>query len=233
MMPRQSDHTLSDIRCPIDEVCFAEGMAPTTTTLDVLLASFAASYQKPDDTDAPAKAPSTQKLVKVAKATDGKIAKVDKVEKTAKAPSPAPFMAGKVLPCKGTISARQFFKAMNVAKDRDEKVIAISGFVGFDVSRPIGEQEIAAFNVARRIMRPLKVDVNEPFKGRVAATIAGYVSGMPDANQKQINNLLARERQAVRAMGEALASGGDLADAKIAVEQARVEAIRADLANLR
>ena len=207
-------------------------MAPTTNNLDSLLSIFAASYQKPEVEVkiATAKAPSTQKLVKVAKATDGKIAKV---EETAKAPSPAPFMAGKVLPCKGTLDARQFIKAMNTAKDRDDRIIAISGFVGFDVARPIGEQEIAAFNEARRIMRPMTVvDVNEPFKGRVAATVAGFVSGMPDANKRQIENLMARERQAVRAMGEALASGGEMAEARIAVEQARVDAIRADLKNL-
>jgi len=200
---------------------------PNNPALESLLNSFALSYEKRNETPKAVAPAPAQKLVKVAKATSGKVVKVETKE-----PLPAPFMEGIILPCKGTINARQFISMMNKAKDRDEKVIALSGFVGFDVAKPIGEQESAAFDAARRIMRPMTVDASEP-RRRAAPSVAGFVSGMPDANRKQIENLLARERQAVRAMGDALLEGGEMGDARIAIEKARIDAIRADLANLR
>lgn len=204
---------------------------PTNTNaLEFLLSAFAASYETRNETPKAVAKATGEKLVKVkvAKATG----KIVAVEETAKAPLPAPFMAGIILPMKGTLNARQFIRAMNIAKDRDEKVIAISGFVGFDVAKPIGEQEVLAFAEAKRIMRPITVDANEP-RRRATPSVAGFVAGMPDSNRKQIENLLARERQAVCAMGEALASPGEMSDARIAIEKARIDAIRADLANLR
>ena len=200
----------------------------TALALETLLGAFARSYETRNETP-PSVAKATEKMVKVKVAKTGKITAV--VE-TAKVEKPVAFMPGVILPCKGTLNARQFIRAMNVAKDRDEKVIAISGFVGFDVAKPIGEQEVLAFAEAKRIMRPMTVDASEP-RRRAAPSVAGFVAGMPDANRKQIENLLARERQAVRAMGDALLEGGEMGDARIAIEKARIDAIRADLANLR
>lgn len=143
---------------------------------------------------------------------------------------------------KGTYDAKTFSLAMRNAKTRDERIAAISGYVGYDARQSYGSQELSAMMKAKREITPIKVDVNEPFSRRSAgpvASVAGFVSGMPDNLQAQIQNLVAREKLAVETMiacnkqAEDISLSTDereVARVKAAIEQERIVSIRKDLA---
>ncbi len=84
------------------------------------------------------------------------------------------------------------------AEHRANAIRAIAGYVGFDPSRDFGEQDAAARRRAALAINPIKA---APFKRcLVNVSIGGFVAGMPHELGKRIQDLLARERNAVAAM---------------------------------
>jgi hypothetical protein len=122
------------------------------------------------------------------------------------------------LPAKGSVGARGFLKLYNSAghrkseagadyvdqrEVRDDRIKAIAAFIGYDKSLPFGDNEFKARSQAMREIReekegPSKVDPYAP--RRPHHSVAGYVAGVPNGQQKIVMDLLARESAAAEAM---------------------------------
>lgn len=211
-----------------------------TTAKDLALSVSLASYAK--DYSAPAVVTiSSQKLVKVErpKTVKGKrVAFKAAAEPTAKpvAPSPNAAMASSKLPPPGTLGARGFLMMMNRAKSRDEKIVAIASYIGYDSTGDFAPQEMAATTKAKGEISPVKVVEAQPTVSRSAA---GYVAGMPDNQRRMILDLLGRENLAVSTRNDNVREARNKAlswtERKLAIglarlEQERLTVIRADLA---
>ena len=213
-----------------------------TTAKDLALSVSLASYAK--DHSAPAVVTiSNQKLVKLERPKTAKVkaikaAKPSAAEPTAKpvAPSPNGAMVGLKLPAAGTLGAKGFIMMMNRAKSRDEKIVAIASFVGYDPAADFGTQEMAATAKAKAEISPVKVTAPTPSASRSAA---GFVAGMPNNQRKVILDLLGRENLAVSTRNENVRESRNRtlswAERKLAIglarlEQERLACIRAELA---
>jgi len=209
-----------------------------------VLALLAASYGRPADQvvetivtrseNAKPKAskPSRLAAVKAAKAEEAEAAPIaDK----------KPAMTVIELPPVGSHDARSFLIAMRRAVTRDEKIIAIAGYAGFDRHGDFGSQELAARMKAQRELRGCVASTTPAHS--VRPTLTGYVSGLPDPTATKIADLQGREVLAAEAIKEHEEASkghlerGDLANAQIeaqfaALETLRLQAIRADLAKL-
>lgn len=151
-----------------------------------------------------------------------------------------------VLPAKGTIGPRGFLKLLASAKDQESKVQAIAMYVGYNRGDLFGSQELNARMTATREIRQengqtVKVDPSTPYyrNGHGAATVAGYVAGMPDMDQKRLDNFQAHEKLIVDRIVELTDQGklliGDektTNDGMIAIERARLTQVRKDIASL-
>jgi len=105
------------------------------------------------------------------------------------------------LPAKGTLDAKGYMMAMRNAKDRDAKLAAIAGFIGYDPRQNYAEQELAANFAAKRALRPIDTSGPTLAEDRAAKRSAlGFVKGLPDAHQVKVNDLLAREKMATDIM---------------------------------
>jgi hypothetical protein len=117
-----------------------------TTALDLALSVSLASYAKDHSVQAVVTI-SNQKLVKVERPKAVKRAAAPKaapqVDKPT-APSPNAAMATSKLPPAGTLGAKGFIMMMNRAKSRDEKIVAIASYIGYDVGGDFATQEMAA-----------------------------------------------------------------------------------------
>ena len=119
-----------------------------TTAKDLALSVSLASYAK--DHSAPAVVTiSNQKLVKVERPKTAKVkaikaAKPSAAEPKPTAPSPNGAMVGLKLPAAGTLGAKGFIMMMNRAKSRDEKIVAIAAYIGYEVGGDFATQEMAA-----------------------------------------------------------------------------------------
>lgn len=143
------------------------------------------------------------------------------------------------LPPVGTYDAPSFIVAMRKAKDRNEMIQAIAGYVGYDLSANFGSQELSAKMAAQRAMVPVVAG-----KDRTArSTVAGYIAGLPDHNRKLIADLEGRERLAVDALADHVKqaiSSENLGETEQAtyhetmaqVERERLANIRKDLSRL-
>jgi len=144
---------------------------------------------------------------------------------------PPPVM---VLPEAGSIDAKDFLVARRWAKDRDESIIAIAAYIGYDLTQPFGTQDSLAVDAAKREINPPKA---EAFKRSVIPSAAGYVKGAHVTGAREFQNLLGRERLAVDAMldrrAAAIKATSDqertLNEGLSLVEKERLAAVRADI----
>ena len=156
--------------------------------LTAFIAGLTASYKQPEFT--------TQTLVKVERKP--RAAKAHTARKSSQllaetAPAVvAPTMASPVnaapppvvaqLPTAGTLSAKEYFVAMRRATDRDARIAAIAGFIGYNRGEMYSPQELAANLQARKVLTPPKAS---PAVSGAAVSLVGYVKGVPDMKGKQ------------------------------------------------
>lgn len=154
-------------------------------------------------------------------------------------PQSKPPMTVIALPPTGTHDARGFLLAMRSAKTRDEMIVAIAGYCGFDRAGDFGGQELAARMKAQREMRGAPKALPRPVNSAVPS-VAGFVAGVPDMAARKVLDLLAREKLAAQAISEhEQVAGDESVDAPtrsyhsqlLVVETARLAQIRADLAS--
>jgi hypothetical protein len=170
---------------------------------------------------------------------------------------PAKHNAGTTesLPAIGTLDAAGFIKALRNAglrpndkgimrytdsvNERSDQKYALAGFVGFSYSEPLGSQLDAARLAANRALRVKQTQDQGEYDRNARNTMAGFVAGMPNCQRTLINNLLKREELAAMARDAAVAASrnADLPEETrayqaqcAALEQARLKAIRSDLA---
>ncbi len=175
-----------------------------------LLAKLSATYDTPSVKEGTVVLPGT----KAPKAPKAKKEKINKgkpmvgsvAEQEANAPTaeakPGPTID---LPPVGSIDAPGFMMAMRRATDQPQKVKVIHGYCGYLMGQPYGPQESAAYDKARKELKPIKVDPSEPFKATIRPidpSVAGFIAGMPDGHQKKLADLLAREKTTAEAIGE-------------------------------
>lgn len=214
-----------------------------TTAKNLALSVSLASYAK--DYSAPAVVTiSNQKLVKVErpKAVKGKRAPAPTAVQVDKptTPSPNAAMAVAKLPPAGTLGAKGFIMMMNRAKSRDEKIVAIASYVGYDVAGDFATQEMAASAKAKGEIRPVQATGPSREETKTAQRSAkGYVAGMPDNQRKLVQDLLGRENLAVSTRNDLVRDARNhersMTDRKLSIGLARLELerliqIRADLA---
>ena len=181
-------------------------------SLEAFIAGLTASYKQPEFT--------TQTLVKVERKP--RAAKAHTARKSSQllaetAPAVvAPTIASPVnaapppvvaqLPTAGTLSAKEYFVAMRRATDRDARIAAIAGYIGYNRAEMYSPQELAANLQARKVLTPPKAS---PAVSGAAVSLVGYVKGVPDMKGKKLADLQGREVAAVEAM---------LSHRKVAVE---------------
>ena len=105
------------------------------------------------------------------------------------------------LPAAGSLGPRGFLKAVRDSRTQQERVFAIAAFVGFDPTRDFGSQLMAAEMRAKRELdgKPIPGPSREE-KRAAARSLSGFVAGMPDATQKKIADLMARETASAEAL---------------------------------
>lgn len=217
-----------------------------TTAKDLAISVSLAQYAR--DLSCPAVVTITsQKLVKVERPKKGRpIAAVKAaakpVESTEKpaAPSPNGKVVGITLPAAGTIGARAFLMMMNHAKSRDEKIVAIASFIGYQTGGDFATQEMGAMAKAKGEISPVKATGPSLAETRSAQrSVAGYVAGMPDALRRTVLDLNGRIQLALDARNDHVKEARNRAlswtERKLAIglarmEQERMLQIRADLA---
>lgn len=224
-----------------------------TTALDlalsVSLASYARSESLPEGTVL--SVVPTQQLVKVDRSKKGRIVAVKpiakpvaepapKSEPQAAAPSPNGKVVGVALPQAGSIGAKAFIMMMNRAKGRDEKIVAIAAYIGYEVGGDFATQEMAAHAKAKGEIRPVQATGPSREEIKTAQRSAkGYVAGMPDGTRKLVQDLMGRLQLALDTRNELVRDSRDrsrpmaarkLAIGKARIEQERMLQIRADLA---
>ncbi len=197
-----------------------------------VIAQLVASYNQPT-------MPQAQRLVKVqsAKPLPSKLAQVKAAKAAAKETAQAttardarPFVTAVTLPSCGTYTARAFCQAMNRATDRDSKIIAIAGYAGYDVTDSFGAQEQRAMTMARHELRGAPKALTAPVHSKVAPTLAGFVSGIPQPEARRALDLAAREQLAATALADHLYRNSHPLAFKLAeVEQERLTHIRSEL----
>lgn len=221
-----------------------------TTALDLALSVSLASYARPEPLPE-GTVLSTQRLVKVDRPKKGRIVaskptakpvveSAPKSEPQAAAPSPNGKVVGVALPQAGSIGAKAFIMMMNRAKSRDEKIVAIAAYIGYEVGGDFATQEMVAHAKAKGEIRPVQATGPSREEIKTAQRSAkGYVAGMPDGTRKLVQDLLGREQLAVDTRNEHVRDARDhkrtMAARKLSIGLARLEAerlvqIRADLA---
>lgn len=144
-------------------------------------------------------------------------AKAAKVEAKVTAPIPSSdkptIIIAQRLP-KGTYDARAFLKAIGKATTRDEQITALSGYDGYVEGMPLGIQD---FNQRTKAQREIRgVDASGPSrqeKRQAQASVAGFVAGMPNGEERLKASLEARERECAVKIGDA-EKAGDAAGVK-------------------
>jgi hypothetical protein len=198
---------------------------------NVALAMMLSTYTTPEEPTVKLVAP---KVVKPATKTAKVATTLPSNGSNAKVAAPA-VMA---LPTKGTLDAEGFFAACRKARDRNETIQAIAGFVGYDATRDFGSQEQEARAIARRTLSPIVKGEDRKAQRVLAASVKGYIAGLPDHGAKSLSNLQARERLAVDTMIQCEKDASEakteqdrgVALAMAQVERERLIQIRKDLA---
>lgn len=151
-------------------------------TIDNVLSSMAKTYES---------APLTERSPSSDKQTP-KVRKVKVIEGSEIVPEKGPRRMLIQVPEKGSLTAKEFLRAMNRTTDRNDMIRAIAGYVGYDPAKEFGEQEYWARNQAKKELSPIKEEKTPPSGKRVSATIRGYVAGMPDLKAKKLKDLWGR-----------------------------------------
>lgn len=214
-----------------------------SNALDLALATMLADYSKNDasqSTVAVVKAASKPRAIKAPKVETVQALKGEATSLPSNGSKPQGAMVAINLPAKGTLDAPAFLVALRKAKDRNEEIQAIAGFVGYDPRENHGTLMMRAKAEAQRMMRPISVSGPSRAEQRSAAnSLKGYVAGMPDHRARTLGDLLAREVQTAEARDEHLrqacktpAKDGSccMHHAMAEVETERLSHIRADLA---
>lgn len=138
----------------------------------------------------------------------------------------------------GSLGAHGFVTMMRKARDRQEKILAMQAFCGFDPRGDYGSQEMTAMMAAKRELSPVDASGPSHAEQRSAARSAqGFVRGMPDNQKKIVQDLLAREKLATDAMVEHVKSArtAETREPKqhhaglAALEKARLNKIQAEI----
>ena len=112
-------------------------------------------------------------------------------------------------------SAKVFIRATNKAHENSELASLIEAFVGsYDHGKPLGSQLDAARAIAQGLIRP----VAPGSYSRCSAPVAGFVAGMPDSRQREIDNARKRIELATSELASA-EMVGDHAGAKQAMKE--------------
>lgn len=222
-----------------------EGLA-----VDLVLSLYSSSYQSP-----PKPEPKVIKVSNGSSQPKRSEPKAEVVIPVVKNNLPGPILVPKhvPLPKPGTLDAAGFFFALKNAGMRrhsetgrlirhptliqtDEK-LAIAAYVGYEWGKPFGDQLESARHRARFDLKPEKA--KKHCRG-FSPTIAGFIAGCPDLFERHIENLRAREQQALdltlgyeRAEVEAQSEHEKLLlRGKALVERERLSVIRQDLISL-
>lgn len=140
-------------------------------------------------------------------------------------PNTAPATPGLTLPEVGTLDAAGFMKALHKAgmrettvefkgemvkrmvrqpsEIRNDEIMAIAAFIGYNSREEFAGQHLAASNKANAELNPAKALRNFTTRTEergALRSVAGYCSGLPDHKARALQNLLAREKEAVDAM---------------------------------
>ena len=102
------------------------------------------------------------------------------------------------LPPVGSLDAKGYLKASVRARTRDERIQAIAGFIGWDHAIPLGIQEFQAKSKAQRELHPVSADgpSREEIK-QAQREVKGWVPGLPDLYQKNLENCQGRISMAI------------------------------------
>lgn len=125
---------------------------------------------------------------------------------------------------------------------RGDMIQAIAAYVGYDPMVSFGAQEQAARAKANRELsgRPIQGPTREEQRN-ASRSWAGYVHGMPDATQKRLADLKAREQESVdtfiQHVKDARNHSRPLFERKVSIgmariERERLETIREDIASM-
>jgi hypothetical protein len=218
----------------------------TASVLDSVLASLVSSYDVKETPIVKARKAKVNGTpigkVRVVKASVGTAT----VKKVIACPIP--------VPAKGSIDAAGFMMLLREAgkirkandagvmltvtdskKEIADQVQAIAGFVGYDFSSAHGMQLDMARQAAMRVLRPVKVE------SKVAATVSGFVAGMPNGTAKIVGDLQGRIRMATDTMLDQEKLAGNFAEdsaeyathmALATVERERIAHMRSDLGKI-
>ncbi len=232
----------------------------TAPAFDLALSDMLSAYEKQDESR---KIQTSAKLVR--EATDRKL----RAKSTDKVVEQAPVLASNgtepmvvtaptILKSNvGTLSAADFTQAIRDAgyrqdangkrhfvkdEERQDKIRAIDGYVGYNPKGDFGSQELAARSQAARELRgtPLASGPERHEIRRAQASVTGFVAGIPNGTDRTIADWQARERLAVETLieQEKLAKNAPTeqerakAAAFAQLERDRLAAIRADLKTL-
>ena len=100
-----------------------------------------------------------------------------------------------LIPEKGSLGAHGFMKLMRQAKDRQEKILAMQAYQGYDLNGDYGSQEMASLMAAKRELNPIDTSGPSLAEERSAKRNAmGFVNGLPNNRRKQVLDLLGREK---------------------------------------
>lgn len=215
-----------------------------------MLASYSASAAENVETVVVRNAPKAEKSSKGTKAAP--IAS-EKVDGSSNVKSNLPGPKSEPLPKGGTIDANTFIKSLSSCGKRpnangvpvfqgetvkrEDEMRLIASYIGWDSRQLHGAQLENARRTAQQTLKPIK---GGEFKRGSNNTLAGYISGLPDHQQKLVQDLLAREQVAAEALAAATASHAnmlpgdkrDMMALEMQKETERLSHIRKDLAKL-
>lgn len=207
--------------------------------VDAFIASLTGSYVQPAFAE-PQRLVQVQRKVKApSKLAAVKAAKASEVQPTTEGLHVKPLVTSLPLPAKGSLTAREYLIAMRRSANRDDRIVAIAGYLGFDRHQSYSSQELAANLSANRALRPMPCHPKVP---GAAVSLAGFVAGMPDPVGKKLADLKGREVLATeeylvytKQATEALALGDTVKASEYALmaqaETERLAQIKRDIAS--
>ena len=144
-----------------------------------------------------------------------------------------------VIPTIAKLDGKGFLVAMRNAKTREERIGIITAYTGYDNAQNYGSQLLVAEMKAKKELRVGPIPGPSREEQRSAwRSASGFVAGIPDNAQKQLNDLLGREKVAAEALIQHTKDSTDLKrssdDRTLSkgladFEKDRLEHIRSDL----
>lgn len=175
-----------------------------TTSTNAALAFVLASYAKPATVEVKEDKPVSKTRAKTApkaKAPKAVVTGEQSAPKTTPSPNGGSAKGMTVEP--GSLEAKGFLMMMRSAKSREEKILAIQAYCGYDHRGVFGTQEMRAEAKAKAELRPIGTTGPSRQEKREASRSAkGFVAGMPDNQRKIVMDLLAREKMAAEQRDE-------------------------------